>query len=66
MNRLEQTIDDLINGNLGDARKRAKTISTLKLIKGFQELAGYSIGKAAKAVKYLKTGEGFQEYCDAK
>ena len=65
MNTLERIVHDLINGNLTDARKRAKRVSKLNLIFGFQDIAGYSANKAVYATKYLKTGEGFQAYCDA-
>jgi hypothetical protein len=66
MNALERIVSDLINGNLTDARKRAKKVSTTKLISGLEELAGYSTNKAVLAARYLKTCEGFQAYFDAK
>ena len=65
MNSIEKTVDDLINGNLTDARRRAKNLGAVKLIEAFQEI-GWTAEKAVLATKYLKTGNGFQAYCDAK
>jgi hypothetical protein len=65
MNALESLADNLINGNLKDARKRAERYSYKKLVDTFKEYLGFSDNKAFLAANYLKTGDSYQEYCDA-
>ena len=57
---------DLENGNLIDAKARAKRFSQLRLSMYALEYLGYSFALSSTAAAYLK-GEGtFQAYCDAK
>ena len=65
MKALKRIVDDLINGNLVDARKRVKRYSYMKLTEAFQEYAGYTLNKAYLATCYVKSGNNFQAYCDA-
>lgn len=62
---MKALIETFINGNLTDARTKARRHSARKLREAFMEHAGYSFKKAQLAAEYLKTGTGFQEYCDA-
>ena len=63
---LNQTISDLINGNLSDAKKRAKRHSSKSIRQAYQDETGCSLQTAVAAADYLKGEIGFQEYCDAK
>jgi hypothetical protein len=59
-----QTINDLINGNLTDAKKRAKKHSSWKLM-NIAELMGYTNPTHYVAmVGYLKDLIDFQKYCE--
>lgn len=63
---LTQLIDTFINGNLSEAKMRAKNYGRKKLRDAFVEHAGFSFEKAQLAVDYLKDGGSFQDYCAAK
>lgn len=62
---MQNMIENLINGNLRDAKKQARRFSETKIYSFLKEI-GWSERKAQLATAYLKTGLGFQEYCDAK
>jgi hypothetical protein len=62
---LERLFDDLINGNLTDAKRQAKRHSALRIIAHAREVMGWPPHRALKAAEYLKEGGSFQEYCDA-
>jgi len=62
---METLINNLVNGNLTEARKSATRFSQVKLYEALQEMLGYSDNKAARCSMWLKTGEGWQAYCDA-
>lgn len=62
---MQTMIDNLVNGNLTDAKRQAKKFGKLAIAKHLREI-GWSADKSGKAARYLKTGEGFQDYCDAK
>ena len=57
-------IETYLNGNIKDARKGFKRTSAREIREGFFETC-YSFKKAALTAKFLKTGEGYQEACDA-
>lgn len=58
-------INNLINGNLRDARIQAQR-QTIKGITAYlRDEIGWSLAKSQAAAKFLKTGTGFQSYCDA-
>jgi len=63
---MENMINNLINGNLANARRQARRYSleiiALHCIKELQ----WSHEKAIAAASYLKRAGGFQAYCDAK
>ncbi len=62
---MQNMIDNLINGNLKDARKQSRRFSQSKIAAHLEEM-GWSVEKSLRAALYLKTGEDFQRYCDAK
>lgn len=69
MTRAERTIDNLINGNLSDAKTLAKGVS-FTLLEHTAREAGMSSVRATKAAVYLTCRESdrqdaFQAYCDA-
>lgn len=64
MTALEQTISDLINGNLTDAKRRAKRYSHIALRQAYQDATGCGDSTACAAADYLKGAISFQQYCD--
>lgn len=60
---METMIDNLINGNLKTAKAQAKRFSLIAIKNHLTELQ-WSDAKTYAAAVYLKTGEGFQDYCD--
>lgn len=62
---MQTVFDNLINGNLKDARKGARRFSQSSLFGFAVGFCGWSDVKAYAAALYLKTGEGFQRFCDA-
>jgi hypothetical protein len=61
---MQSIFENLINGNLTDAKKKAKRYSLSRLCT-FAILLGYSPTKALAASAYLKGNGSFQRYCDA-
>lgn len=66
MKAIDQIAADLINGNLTEAKRRAKRVNIDPLVNHFTEI-GWSNEKALRAEVYLKhpSQESFQSYCDA-
>jgi hypothetical protein len=62
---MKMMIANLINGNLTDAKRMAESKNRAKIILFLVENYGWSLDKARCAAIYLKTGDGFQAYCDA-
>ena len=60
---MQQLIDDLVNGNLKRAKKQAQNYKK-ESIQKFLTQMGWSDERSEKAAHYLKTGEGWQAYCD--
>lgn len=58
-------IYNLINGNISDARKQAKRKSAMAIMLAMRDDYGFSQTKSERAAHFLKTGEGWQAYCDA-
>lgn len=58
-------IENFINGNLAEARKQAGRFSTRRIAVELIEVYQFGITKAWRVAHYLKTGEGWQEACDA-
>jgi hypothetical protein len=64
-NRLAiKIIESLINGNLTDAKNKAKKISIWKFLMAAEEM-GYSVDKQVAIAGYLKDNITFGKYCDA-
>lgn len=63
---MKTILDNLINGNLAEARKgaQAKHLSRPQIARRLVASYGHSVRKAQLAAAYLKTGNGFQAYCD--
>jgi len=59
-------IENLINGNLTDARQQAKRFRLSQIVNHLHFMCGWSVERSNKAAIYLKTGNGWQAYCDAK
>lgn len=62
---MQNMIENLINGNCTTARKLARRFSQSKIVDYLTGEMGWSNEKALRLALYLKTGEGFQAYCDA-
>lgn len=61
---MNKMIENLINGNLTDARAQAKRYSISYIAAFMRSEYGWSCKKAVAGARYLKTGKGFQAYCD--
>jgi hypothetical protein len=62
---MQSTFENLINGNLTDAKRKARHYAGTALIDYAIMELGWSCSKALRAVQYLKDGGSFQRYCDA-
>jgi len=62
---MKTMIENLINGNLTDAKQQAKKYRRSKIY-AYLMAQGWSHTRAILAANYLKTGEGFQAYADAR
>lgn len=58
-------LENLVNGNLKDAKEQAKRFELFKIARAAMESLGYSRNKAINAAAYLKGRITFQAYCDA-
>jgi hypothetical protein len=56
---------DLENGNLSDAKKRAKRASTFRLSMFARQILCWSFERSTAAAAYLKGKAPFQQFCDA-
>ena len=64
--KMQRLADNLINGNLADARHQAKRYSFTTIWEWLVNDLGWTVEKSILAARYLKTGENFQAYCDEK
>ena len=62
---MESMIQNLLNGNLKDAKRQAKKFAVGVITDYLHHDLGWTTTKSVAAADYLKTGKGFQEYCDA-
>lgn len=62
--QLRAIFENLENGNLSDARQLAKGQKTFRLSMFARQILGWSFDRSFFAAHYLRTGEGFQNYCD--
>ncbi len=63
---MKTMLDNYINGNIKDARRQARSLNKLSIVLALKNDYGYSIEKAMAVAHHIKTGEGWQEACDAK
>lgn len=56
--------NNLINGNLSDAKEQAKSKNGTAISHYLRDCFGFSPKRAELASHYLKTGKGYQAYCD--
>ena len=62
---MQRLIENLINGNLRDAKQQAKRFSRSALYLGLRE-AGFSIKRATLGALWLKGASHlWQDFCDA-
>ncbi len=61
---MQSVFDNLLNGNLTDAKKGAKRFSQSNLAAYAVDEMGWGERRARLAVSYLKTGNDWQAYCD--
>jgi hypothetical protein len=66
--QIQRITENLVNGNLTDAKQQAKRVSYAALKLALVSGSGWSESKATAAASYLKnaSNETFQQYCDAK
>jgi hypothetical protein len=62
---MKTMIDNLINGNLKDAKKQAKRFRQIDIMDYCVNVAGMSFEMAVASAMYLKNQIDHQEYCDA-
>lgn len=62
---MQTLIDDLINGNLTDAKRQAKRYSHHAIRMAFIEEMLWTVDSVVAAADYLKWEISFQAYCDA-
>ena len=62
---MQNMIENLINGNCTTARKLARRFSQTKIRRFLFEELGWNWKRSVLCSEFLKTGEGFQAYCDA-
>jgi hypothetical protein len=61
---MEQLISDYVNGNLAEAKRRARRYSLQKLVDGFLDY-GHGLHAAYDIANFLKGYGTFQAACDA-
>jgi hypothetical protein len=57
---------DLENGNLSDAKKRAKRANAFRLSMFARQILCWSFERSCAAAAYLKGQGSFQQFCDSK
>lgn len=62
---MKSLINNLLNGNLSEAKRQAKRFSNWRLREALKEEAGYSDEKATLCADWLKGRDCWQAYCDA-
>jgi len=62
---METLINNLINGNLTQAKKQAKRFSEWQIRTALAEAGVHSMPKATLAAAWLKGCNCWQAYCDA-
>lgn len=62
---MNKALENLINGNLTDAKRLAKRLELFKLAQFARDNYGWERNHAIMAAAYLKGRATFQAYCDA-
>ena len=62
---MKTMIDNLINGNLKDAKKQAKRFKQDDIMQYCIDEYGMSFEKAVASAMWLKNQIEYQQYCDA-
>ena len=62
---MKSLINNLVNGNLSDAKAQAKRYNLFEIAANVRDSLGYSRNKSIMAAAYLKGRATFQAYCDA-
>ncbi len=62
---MNELIENMINGNLITATKQAEAFELSEIRTALVNEYGYSMNKAILTAYWLKTGECWQESCDA-
>ena len=62
---MKTMIDNLINGNLKDAKRQAKRYKQADIMQFCIEEYGMSFEKAVASAMFLKNQIDHQQYCDA-
>lgn len=60
-----QAIDDYINGNLSDAKRRTRKAGRRRVQESLQTEYGYGAAPTLAILSYLFDGGSFQAACDA-
>ena len=63
---MNTTLNNYINGNIKDARRRARRFTQFDIAKALCSGYGYSMEKALLTALHIKTGQAWQKACDAK
>ena len=62
---MKTLLENLLNGNLTDAKKQATRFGLFDIARAAADHLGYTRNKAIMAAAYLKGHCTFQAYCDA-
>lgn len=62
---MDSMIENYLNGNIKEARKTAKHFSQYRIYRYLREDFGFSDSRALAIAAFLKTGDFWQESCDA-
>ena len=62
---MRNMIENYLNGNISDARRLAKRFKFMDIRTALIEQWGFSENKATLTANHIKTGERWQEACDA-
>jgi len=65
MTKLESIVENLLNGNLRDAKRLARPIAHWRIKHALREFGGHSEGKAALGADFLKGRDCWEIYCQA-
>lgn len=63
--KIESVLENLVNGNLADAKKGARKHSALSISEYARQVFGWPLDRAVNAAAYLKGQGSFQDYCDS-